>query len=63
LREAVKQRLARGKIVSLDLGIGSVANPWLEMSERFRDNPLLDEVEQAIRHERDTLSEGGMPSD
>jgi hypothetical protein len=52
LHEVVERRLAQGKIVALDLDIGAVANPWLEIGERFRGNPLLDEVEQAIRDER-----------
>jgi predicted RNase H-like HicB family nuclease len=63
LREAVKQRLARGKIIPLDLGGGGAANPWLEMIERFRDNPLLDDVDQAIRDEREGLHELGVPSE
>ena len=59
LREMVRGRLAQGKIISIDLGVDSKPNPWLEISKRFRDNELLDEVEEAIRQERGEPSERG----
>ena len=57
LRESAQSRLANSKIVPLDLGVEITPNPWLQISERFRDNPLLDEVDAAIAEYRRQLDE------
>lgn len=48
LRQLAQERLQRGKIVTLDLASDEDANPWLSFAARFKDNPLLDDVNEAI---------------
>lgn len=57
LREAAQSRLEKGKIVPLDLSVDVTHNPWLQISERFKDNPLLDDVDAAIAAYRRQLDE------
>jgi predicted RNase H-like HicB family nuclease len=57
LREAAQARLERAKIVPLDLGVEVTPNPWLQISELFKGNPLLDEVDEAIAAHRRELDE------
>jgi predicted RNase H-like HicB family nuclease len=56
LRELLAARLAHARIVPLELDLSPAEHPWLRLAERFKDNPLLDEVAAAIaadRRERD----------
>ena len=55
LRQLAQARLQHGKLVTLDLADDSAENPWLTLAGRFRDNPLLDEVDEAITAYRQQL--------
>ncbi len=39
----------------LDVELASAENPWLQIGERFKDNPLLDEVSESIAEYRRQL--------
>ena len=57
LRQLTQDRLTQGKIVVLDLAQPAPTNPWLAMSERFCDDAMLDEVDEAIAAYRRELDE------
>lgn len=60
LRQSQTTQLHQAKIVPLDIELVSPQNPWLQLGERFKDNPLLDEVSESIAQYRcqlDTRSE------
>ena len=52
LRQLVAERLAHARIVQLDVDMAPTEHPWLRLAERFKDNPLLEEVAAAIAAER-----------
>ena len=59
LRQLLATRLAHARIVPLAVDLGAPAHPWLQLAERFRDNPLLDEVTTSIA----TARRDGDPAD
>jgi hypothetical protein len=48
LRQFARDRPQHGKVVTLDLATNTPPNPWLTFAARFRDTPLLDELDDAI---------------
>jgi len=55
LRQSLTAQLRQVKIVPLDIDLVSAENPWLQIGERFKDNPLLDEVSESIAEYRRQL--------
>jgi predicted RNase H-like HicB family nuclease len=60
LRQSLTRHLKRGRIVPLEFDSSPSDNPWLQLGETFKDNPLLDEVTRSIeeyRRQFDTVEE------
>jgi predicted RNase H-like HicB family nuclease len=60
LRQSLTRQLQRARIVPLEIDTSPSDNPWLQLGETFKDNPLLDEVTWSIeeyRHQLDTVEE------
>ena len=55
LRQSLTRHLKRRRIVPLEIDTSPSDNPWLELGEAFKDNPLLDEVTQSIAEYRRQL--------
>src|SRR5258706_15887762 len=55
LRQSLARQLKRARIVPLEIDIAQSDNPWLQLGEAFKDNPLLDEVSQSIEEYRRQL--------
>ena len=54
LKEQVQARLSGGaEVVPLEVGEGE--NPWLQIAGMYKDDPLFDEWQQAIRDYRDAV--------
>lgn len=52
LRTALTTALHESKIIAWEVDLGSSANPWLQLHERMKDNPLLSEVANTIAANR-----------
>lgn len=61
LRQLARDRLQHGKVVTLDLATDTPPNPWLDFAARFRDNPLLDDLDEAIAADRRELNAATQP--
>lgn len=61
LRRAIQERLQKGKVVTLDLATDAPPNPWLNFAAQFRDNPFLDELDEAIAAHRRDLDAATQP--
>lgn len=48
LRMALTTALHTSKIIAWEVDLESSANPWLQLHERMKDNPLLSEIASAI---------------
>ena len=55
LRQSLTHQLKQARIVPLELDLSQSNNPWLQLGESFKDNPLLDEVTQSIEEYRRQL--------
>jgi chaperonin cofactor prefoldin len=55
LRQSLARQLKRARIVPLELDTSQSDNPWLQIGDLFKDNPLLDEVTQSIEEYRRQL--------
>jgi predicted RNase H-like HicB family nuclease len=55
LRQSLTTHIGRGRIVPLDIEVAPTENPWLQLGEHFKDNPLLDEVTESIAEYRSQL--------
>ena len=55
LRQSFTAQLRQARIVPLDVDLNVADNPWLQLGEAFKDNPLLDEVTQSIAEYRRQL--------
>ena len=55
LRQSLTAQLSRARIVPLDVELAPVENPWLQLGDRFKENPLLDEVSESIAEYRRQL--------
>ena len=54
LTEQMQARIAHGaEVVSVE--VGASENPWLKMAGMYKDDPLFDEWQQAIREYRDQV--------
>lgn len=62
LRQLLAARLAGARIVPLEDGPDATSHPWLHLAERFRDNPLLDDVAAAIAADRRRREVDGSPA-
>ena len=55
LRTLLTTDLHQAKIVPFDIDLGMTENPWLQLSDRFKDNPLLHKVSESIAAYRSQL--------
>jgi hypothetical protein len=55
LRQSFMAQLRQARIVPLDIDLNAADNPWLQLGETLKDNPLLDEVTQSIEEYRRQL--------
>ena len=54
LQEQMQTRIAHGaEFVALE--VGTPENPWLKMAGMYKDDPLFDEWQEAIREYRDRV--------
>ncbi|MFN8540563.1 MAG: hypothetical protein U0232_24175 [Thermomicrobiales bacterium] len=60
MRQLARDRLQHGKVVTLDLATDT-RNPWLDFAARFRDSPLLDDLDEAIAADRRELNAATQP--
>jgi hypothetical protein len=52
LDRQVRAQLADGEIAYLDLPLVQVANPWVEIAEKYQDDPNWDEYQAGIAEAR-----------
>lgn len=61
LRQLLTAQLRRARIVPFDVDVPAEDNPWLQLDDTFKDNPLLDEVVRSIatdRREQNAVEDG-----
>jgi hypothetical protein len=61
VRQLARERLQHSKVVTLDLATDTPPNPWLTFAAAFRDNPLLDDLDEAIAAHRRDLDAATQP--
>src|SRR3954451_21969369 len=52
LRQSLTAQLRQARIVPLDIDLIATQNPWLQVGDQFKENPLLDEVSESIAEYR-----------
>lgn len=56
-QDALKQWLARGKLITVELEHGQPDNPWLKLCGKYKDDPAWDDFQANIAAYRQQLNE------
>lgn len=57
VKAALRQRLAQGKVITVELENESTENPWLKLAGKYQDDPLWDDFQANMSAYRQELNE------